>query len=925
MIARIAQPILSHWDGATDLERRELTVVAIAAILFLIHLAWYSHWFIEDAAISFAYARNFANGEGFASYSGGEIVEGFSNPTWTLLLAALDWLGVTPWVGSKLAAAVIGIIGLPFAWRWARAIIGPRNDLAATWVPVLLAISPQYVAWAASGLENCIITTCMAGGGALLLRELANPNRVPWSALCWGILSISRPEAPVYAAIAGIVGLGSALITHGLGPTLHWAWRWGILCAAPFFSWHLYAYWTFAWEAPNTYFAKLHDDVRFQPWYWSGNKARSWGYIRRYAQGYGHGYLLWLYALGQSGFSGLRGKVAGVGTIGMYVLLLPGIVWLWAVWGEAPLEGLLAVFAKDGDLPLWPFAKDPTWLQTTRILTLLAIGIVGPAIGWGRPGAVGRTLAWWLTAFAIFFAIYAGGDWMKGMRWFNMCCVPLTILLVDAVVQGLDALHERGWDGWQPYVVGTLPLSIVSGLMLFQTVEVIRAPDTSPYDVRRRVLYGQELMARLDVERPVFLDVDMGAHQWFAGPESPIVDVAGLIDVPMGHHKWQRPFVEEYVFDERRPHVLHLHGGWARRTRITGSKRFSDEYLKVADFPASRRVMHVGNHVRRDLVFVPKFVPNADRRVAFEGGFGLFHWDIPSPEITPGEVLTMEVWWEHLSSAPRHVRPIVFLSSKERGVIWSKELPPAYDWRQPADWDTDELTRGVHRLTLPDGLPTGTFDLGLVVTTARGVRMPVGLPTQATPRFLKGEVRWPQAVTVREPQVQRADNEALAASILASDGTCTSKAETYERLRKRISRLCAWWGAQRPRLRDAIGLCWAQMLHDESTSGPPDAASERYERLGELGNQARWWAHLHPEVRQVTVEVAQRLRDRSRRAEATSNIELAYQLGRVAMELHPQDPWARRRQERLRDSRHNIDKTPSLSDRLYDALGWDRP
>ena len=100
-------------------------------------------------------------------------------------------------------------------------------------------------------------------------------------------------------------------VRRGPLAALDYTWRWGALSALPFFAWHAWAFATFAWEAPNTYFAKLHDGGRFAPWAWAGNKARSWGYLRRCALWYGHGFLLWLYLFGQSGFKGWRAGEKG--------------------------------------------------------------------------------------------------------------------------------------------------------------------------------------------------------------------------------------------------------------------------------------------------------------------------------------------------------------------------------------------------------------------------------------------------------------------------------------------------------------------------------------------------------------------------------------------------------------------------------------
>lgn len=933
MIDRLLTPALSRWDALDHVGRRQATLVGLAMALFLIHYFWYSHWFIEDAAISFAYAHNLAIGEGLVSFPGGELVEGFSNPTWTLLLALEDLFGITPWVGAKLSGAVLGLIGLPFAWLWAREIMGERKDLGPAFAALLLAISPQYVAWAASGLENSVMTALMAAGGALLLRETRTQRRIPWSGLLFGLLSISRPEAPVYAAIAGAVGFGGVVSRRGLVPALDWAWRWAGLAAAPFIAWHVYAFVTFAWEAPNTYFAKLHDDTRFQPWEWSGKKSRSWGYVRRYAHWYGHGYLLWLYLYGQTGFRGLRAKGAGALSVIVYAALLPGIVWLWSVWGEAPLDGLIPLFGADGSLPLWPFAQDPEWTVLFRIFLLLGIGAFWPIIGWGREGSTGRTLAWWLTVFAVFFAIYAGGDWMDGVRWMNLCCVPLTILLVDATFSAMDRLDEWLSNKTLVRALAAVPLAIVGALLVFNTVDLIRGPDTSPYDVRRRVLYGQILMDRLDVRRPMFMDVDMGAHQWFAGPHGPIVDVAGLIDIPMGHHKWQEAFVLEYVYEEKRPHLAHLHGGWATRSRVTtapkGSPRFRKDYLAVTDFPVSPRTLHIGNHVRRDLVFPPDVERDPQRATAFQAGFGLADWDLPAPDVEAGGNLTVKVWWERLRGSPRWTRPIVFLSDSSGKVVMTKELPPAYDWLEPGRWRREQIARGVHRLTLPSDLPEGSYNLGFTVMNRRGAYQRLAAPptSAAGPEhFAKGEVRWDAVVHVRAPDQVQAGADTALERILA-DGDCEDREAIWDGIRHTYAPDHPWRRQADPRVEEALARCWAARLSaaiasvTSRGSDVTDHASE-WERLG---RRARWWTHTPYEVRDATYEAASLLRTRSAAHERDDEIEQAYQLARAAMELHPPDAWARRRTERLRDERLGIEKTPSLSDRVYDMLGLDRP
>ena len=89
---------LSQWWLALDSEARQVNSwLVLIAMGYTVHYLVYAipqPFFIEDAGISFAYARNFVDGEGFATYAGGPRVEGFSNPLWTFLIALLYAVGL---------------------------------------------------------------------------------------------------------------------------------------------------------------------------------------------------------------------------------------------------------------------------------------------------------------------------------------------------------------------------------------------------------------------------------------------------------------------------------------------------------------------------------------------------------------------------------------------------------------------------------------------------------------------------------------------------------------------------------------------------------------------------------------------------------------------------------------------------------------
>ena len=145
------------WTRLGRAGQLQVAVLALCALGYLAHYLLYTvgarNWFIEDAGISFAYARNFIHGHGLVPYVGGERVEGFSNPLWTLLVALFYAIGVDGWISAKVLGAVLGIATLPLVWLLARKALGDSTTArgAALVGPALLAASPQFVIWNTSG------------------------------------------------------------------------------------------------------------------------------------------------------------------------------------------------------------------------------------------------------------------------------------------------------------------------------------------------------------------------------------------------------------------------------------------------------------------------------------------------------------------------------------------------------------------------------------------------------------------------------------------------------------------------------------------------------------------------------------------------------------------------------------------------------
>lgn len=885
---------LSRFDAATDADRRQAIVVMLAIGAFFVHFALHSVWYIEDAAISFAFARHLGEGHGPVAYVGGEPVQGFSNPTWTLLLAAFHAVGGHPFVMGKLLGALFGALGLLAGWAWARSVLGRRDDAAPALVAVLLALSPQYVLWAASGLENGLVNLALAAGAALALREIRAPGRVPLSALAWAVLALSRPEAPAFVAIGVGVAVAGVAFRHGVGVAVAYAVKVAVLVGAPFVAWHAWALWTFAFEAPMTYYAKLGTDDRFAPFAWSGRGARGWRYVREYALLYGHGSLLWLYAIGQSGTRGWRLAVAIGAVVLVYAALVPGLGWLATLIGAAPLAGVAPV-------EVWPFAADGGALVQVRVSALLAALVGLPLLGLGRPGQAGRLLAAAVVGFALFFALYAGGDWMRGHRWMATAAVPLAVLLVDAAVGFADALRARFDRAWVGALARWAPIAVVAALGVVQGVRLIGDPSTTPYDVSRRVAYGFALSDALDLDRPTWMDVDMGAHLWWAGERVELMDIVGLVDAPFGLHTWQKPFLDEYVFLERSPDLAHLHGGWATRTRMKGRPGFRD-YVEVPPYPSSPRHVHVGNHVRRDLLLDPEPIDPA-AEIGFASGLALRRVGVPAPTQPPGGELVVELSWTRRGAPARgDGGALVFLAGQGRlhavGIVPGGGLLPYRAWQK------DEPIRGRHKLALPSDLPPGRYDLGVVVFASDGsVSPPMARPPGSlgeSPVYARGEVRWAGRVTVARHEeavaiLERAAREASAGP------DCPLRERRWRAARLHLPASHPARARAEPEVRASLARCFADRAVAGLASGSPRAeivgagvAARRHDPSGGI---------VGPQLSRVAAHWFEAAGAR----ESAGALDEAYGLLRDGLRLDPSAAWQRRRAERLRDRRLGIE------------------
>lgn len=232
------------------MDRRWLWIATAASLLFLV-LAWrYRDHKVDDAFISYRYARHLADGLGLV-FNPGERVEGYSNFLWVLLLAGGMKVGLAPGtlsvaLGLTSAVATIFVV--------AHTATKLRLSPVMSWVaPVLLAVHPAFVIWSTGGLESTLQTFLVTFGVCRL--ACGGEARLSLGSMASLLLAgLNRPEGVLVGAVTAVV----LLFRSWRAPEQRRAWLvWTGMFAAGFLAYFLWRWNYFGYLLPNTFYAKV--------------------------------------------------------------------------------------------------------------------------------------------------------------------------------------------------------------------------------------------------------------------------------------------------------------------------------------------------------------------------------------------------------------------------------------------------------------------------------------------------------------------------------------------------------------------------------------------------------------------------------------------------------------------------------------------
>lgn len=251
--AKYNNVILSSWP------------ILLPFFVFVLHSLLFRSWLIDDAGISFAYARNFIHGCGLVSQPGVEPVEGFSNPLWTFLISPLFITDpVDPALPIKLIS--LGLICGTFALvgRINRFLFGhswwSRFTTAATLL--FISINTSFVVWTTSGLENPLYAFLCALYSLQLIMYATDADRrsatlAAYAGLSAAGLALTRPDGLIF-----LVAFPGMLVIRAVNDLSEWKTEgrrfavFLITALLPITAYISFRIAYFGDPYPNTYYAK---------------------------------------------------------------------------------------------------------------------------------------------------------------------------------------------------------------------------------------------------------------------------------------------------------------------------------------------------------------------------------------------------------------------------------------------------------------------------------------------------------------------------------------------------------------------------------------------------------------------------------------------------------------------------------------------
>jgi len=231
--------------------RRDWVIMLAFALLAVVARLIPGPRLIDDAYITYRYARNILSGLGFV-YNAGESVLGTTTPLYTFILVAMGAVGGAQSlpVLSPVINALADGFGVALLYQIGRHSFGHRLPAGA--LAFLWSVSPRSVTFAIGGMETSVYLTLTVAAMWFYLS-----NRFRLTAVFTALTLLTRPDALIWAGPLGLAIMVIRWNEHRDQPRLsRLPWVEAFIFGALVVPWLIFAWITFGSPVPHSVSAK---------------------------------------------------------------------------------------------------------------------------------------------------------------------------------------------------------------------------------------------------------------------------------------------------------------------------------------------------------------------------------------------------------------------------------------------------------------------------------------------------------------------------------------------------------------------------------------------------------------------------------------------------------------------------------------------
>lgn len=235
-----------------------------ACLVLLAHEAFYYRDLgadaVDDAYISYRYAGNLLAGDGLV-FNPGERVEGYTNFSWTIILALLMRLGLHPSAIAIGLGVIFSVATLWLVYEFSR-VASLRSPVIPILATLCLALDGSFALWTVSGMETSMFAFLVLAALTCYVWEWQKGRLGLASGALLALAAMTRPEGVLVLVVVMVHQVLARLVLNRQLLTSADIARAGVFLALylPYFLWRYYYY---GFLLPNTFYAKVtvHDSV----------------------------------------------------------------------------------------------------------------------------------------------------------------------------------------------------------------------------------------------------------------------------------------------------------------------------------------------------------------------------------------------------------------------------------------------------------------------------------------------------------------------------------------------------------------------------------------------------------------------------------------------------------------------------------------